>query len=146
MRTRRAHRAFTLIEMMVVVVIIGILVTLAAVSLRSASRPVDIATRIGNLVESGSRWAVRYGPVPAALVTAEGGRTRRTKITATGTTNPTFTLSLLTGTVSPTWTVIETYTPPTNNLSITGYMPIVGTYAANAGAVVTTWTSFQVSM
>ena len=98
------------------------------------------------MVESGSRWAVRYGPVPAALVAAEGGRTRRTKITATGSTNPTFTLSLLTGTTSPTWTVLETYTPPTNSLSIQGYMTLVGTYAANAGAVTTAWTSFDISM
>lgn len=140
---RSAVRGFTLIEMMVVVAILAILTTLALIYVRPNARPVDVARRIGNMVEEGGRWAVRYGPVPQALVTAESGRTRRVRLTATNTTPPTFNLELLTGTTAAVWYPIDSYTPPkTVTMTWVGNVGDYATYGASSSAV---WTTFGVS-
>jgi prepilin-type N-terminal cleavage/methylation domain-containing protein len=144
-RTKRiALRGFTLIEMMVVVAILAILCTLAVVYVRPNTKPVDVARRIGNMVEEGGRWANRYGPVPTAIVASEGTKTRRTRLTATNTNPPTFTLELLTGTTASDkgWYTIDTYTPPkTVTMTWTANVGDYATYGAGSSNV---WTTFLV--
>lgn len=133
-------RGFTLIEMMVVVAILSILVALAVVYVRPNTRPVDVARRVGNMVEEGGRWANRYGPLPAVAITAQGNKTRRVRLSATNTNPPTFKLELITNT-GGTYTIDE-YTPP-KTVTMT-WTPNVGDYATYGAGSTNVWTTFDI--
>ena len=144
---RRRQAGFTLTELMVVVAIIGILVTMATVYLRPRVRPIDAATRVGDLVREASRRAVALGPVRADVAVALGSKAR-TRITAAPSVPPeppgtvTFTLDRLqeAGPGAGDWIQIETYTTDVHVLA-DSWAPGVGSYETLTPT--TDWTTFS---
>jgi len=134
-------RGFTLVELMVVVAILGILTTIATVSVRSNTQPVDVASSLSNLVQKGSRTAVRLGAVREDVVAAEGGAKRRARIIASGTTHPLFTLEVLTEDATPLWQVMATYQVPTS-VTADGFAGIVGDYTTVSASIAADWSTF----
>jgi hypothetical protein len=61
---------------MVVVSIVGVLVTMAIVYMRPRIRPIDVATRVGDLVHEAGRRAVALGPVRADVAVHYGTKAR----------------------------------------------------------------------
>ncbi len=138
---RQPQRGFTLIEMMVVVAIVSILIGLVALSVNAKTQPIDVSTRIGNMVREASRRAISSGSVRADVAVAAGCGSARTKLTTTGTT---FSLDLLVegataGTCS--WTLLDSYTLPAA-VTLSSYAAAVG--AQSAVTTSTTWSSFAV--
>jgi prepilin-type N-terminal cleavage/methylation domain-containing protein len=151
----RAQRGFTLTEMMVVVAILGVLGALALVYLRPQAKTVDVANRVGDLVEDTTRRAISLGSVRADVVTASlaaGNSTTvaraRTRISASGTSGQpvTFTIEAFTETAAPattgTWATVATYKMDSAVAAIS-YAPGVGSQAALAGVASTAWSSFH---
>ncbi len=120
--TRRREGGFTLTELMVVVAIIGVMVTMAIVYMRPQVRPIDVATRVGDLVHEGSRRAVALGPVRPDVATALGSKARTQILAAVSGTTVTFTLYRLleapVGTPSGTWIPLESYAVHANVLAV----------------------------
>jgi prepilin-type N-terminal cleavage/methylation domain-containing protein len=154
MTTRRA-RGFTLTEMMIVLAILGVLGALALVYLRPQAKTVDIANRVGDLVEETTRRAISLGTVRADVVTASlvaGNPTivarARTRLSASGTAGGpiTFSLQTFTETALPastgTWNTVMSYTmdPSVAGMS---WAPGVGSHATLAAALQTSWTTFH---
>ncbi|HEX2689899.1 MAG TPA: type II secretion system protein [Kofleriaceae bacterium] len=139
----RRQAGFTLTELMVVVSIIGILVTMALVYLRPRVRPIEVATRLGDLVREASRQAVTLGPVRGKVAVALHSKAR-TRITAAPSgTQVTFTLERLqeTGPDTASWVFIEDYTTDRNVIPVQ-YAPGVGT--AGMPGTNTDWSTFTV--
>jgi prepilin-type N-terminal cleavage/methylation domain-containing protein len=104
---------FTLTELMVVVAIVGVLVTMAIVYMRPRVRPIDVATRFGDLVREANRRAVALGPVRADVVVALGSKARTQILAVPDGTSVTFTLYRLEESPLPasggTWIPVESY-------------------------------------
>ncbi|HEY6177804.1 MAG TPA: prepilin-type N-terminal cleavage/methylation domain-containing protein [Kofleriaceae bacterium] len=148
---RRREAGFTLTEMMVVVAIIGVLVTMAIIYMRGHVRPIDVATRVGDLAREASRRAVALGPVRANVAVALGTKSR-TVITATMASSGTpvvhtvtFVLWRLQEDPDPTiatgtWISVEQYQTDTN-VDVEGWVLGPVDHTVGSSAVWTTWTT-----
>jgi prepilin-type N-terminal cleavage/methylation domain-containing protein len=137
---KRGQAGFTLVEMMVVVAILIVLTTLAGVTVRSGSKPVDVAHGLSNLLDQASRDAVRYGMVRADVATTLGSKSR-TRVR--GTAGPTFIAEVLIEDPTAAWHEIGRYTVPTS-VTADGFATIVGT-RTEVGTLTTDWSDYLVS-
>ena len=115
MKARGREHGFTLIELLIVMMIVAILATMAAVSLRPKIKPLDAAERVGDIVREANRRAVALGPVRANVALALNNKAR-TRVVGSGTSpQPTFILQRLVEDASPAstaanWVEIQRYT------------------------------------
>jgi hypothetical protein len=102
---------------MVVVAIIGVLVTMAIVYVRSRPRPIDVANRIGDMVHEANRRAIALGPVRANVAGPLRSKARTQILGAKIGDDPvTFTLYRLeedlNGGTTAAWLPLQSYTLP----------------------------------
>jgi prepilin-type N-terminal cleavage/methylation domain-containing protein len=140
---RRRESGFTLTELMVVVSIIGVLVTMAIVYMRPRVRPIDVATRFGDLVHEANRRAVALGPVRADVAVALGSKARTQILGSQVGSTVTFTLYRLLEAPPPSptgaWLPLESYVVDPNVLAVQ-WAPFVGDQTM--AGLTSSWGSF----
>ena len=144
-RSARRQGGFTLTELMVVVTIIGVMVTMAVVYMRPRVRPIDVATRFGDLVHEANRRAVALGPVRADVIIALGSKARTQILAAQSGSSVTFTLYRLQeappGTSTGTWMPIESYI---TDRTVEAVQWAIGVGDMGMAGIVTDWSTFVV--
>ena len=140
-----AQRGFTLIEMMVVVAIISVLTTLAVVTVKPKTRPLDVAAKFAGLVTEASRAAIKGGPVRSDVALAEGSK-RRSRIVGAVTNGVVgFTIEVLVEEVktdTPRWDQAQVIAMP-RSVTAEDFALSVGDHASVA--LDTDWSRFEVS-
>jgi prepilin-type N-terminal cleavage/methylation domain-containing protein len=81
--SRRGQAAFTLVELMVVVTILGLLAAAVSVYMRPQRSAIDCANLVADVIREGARRAVSRGPVASEVVT-NLGVSQRTQVTIAG--------------------------------------------------------------
>jgi prepilin-type N-terminal cleavage/methylation domain-containing protein len=109
-----SQRGFTLTEVMMTVAIVGVLVAMAIVYMKPPIRPIDAASRVGELVREASRRAVALGPVRAPVALNMGTKARTRVRGIAGGPQPTFLLERLQEDPAPAvtaaWIAVAQYT------------------------------------
>lgn len=82
-RRRDRQAAFTLVELMVVLAILGLLSTAVVVYMRPQRSALDCANVVADVLREGARKAVALGPVPSIVVN-NLGVTQRTRVIING--------------------------------------------------------------
>jgi len=138
---KRHEAGFTLTELMIVVSIIGVLVTMAIVYMRPRVRPIDVATRVGDLVHEAGRRAVALGPVRSDVAIALGTKARTRILAAQTGTTVSFTLYRLqeaaVGVSTGVWQPVSTYTVDKNVLAFQFATGVVDQQTASP--ILTSW-------
>jgi prepilin-type N-terminal cleavage/methylation domain-containing protein len=70
------ERGFTLTELLITVMIVGVLATLAVAVVRMSPEPVDAASQVSSKLAETSRKAITYGAVRGDVAAALGSRSR----------------------------------------------------------------------
>lgn len=92
--TSRRQRGFTLTELMIVVVIVGVLAALSISLLNNKPRPIDAASQVSSKLAETSRKAVGGGTVRGDVVAALGSPARTRARFAIATSNQVVSLSV----------------------------------------------------
>jgi prepilin-type N-terminal cleavage/methylation domain-containing protein len=144
MRLRRAPRGFTLTELLVVIAIVGVLVSMATVSMRPQVKAIDVANRVGDLVREANRRAVALGPVRAAVALNIGTKARMRVRGISAGPRPTFVLERLQEAPAPQstahWIEVIRYTVA-RDIAGESWGTGVGAHAALPRT--TDWTAFE---
>jgi prepilin-type N-terminal cleavage/methylation domain-containing protein len=109
-----APRGFTLTELMIALAIVGVLVSLAVVSMKPQVKAIDVASRVGDLVREANRRAVALGPVRSAVALNIGTKARTRVRGTTQGPQPTLVLERLQEDLPPAvtavWVAVVQYT------------------------------------
>jgi prepilin-type N-terminal cleavage/methylation domain-containing protein len=138
----RPPRGFTLIELMMAVAIVGVLVSMAIVYVKPQVKPIDVATRVGELVREANRRAVALGPLRARVASGMGTKARTRVRGITSGRQPTLVLERFqeVSADSAEWIAVLQYTVP-RQVAAESWAEGVGSHEALPRS--SEWTGFE---